>query len=68
MESHPCKKHRGVGSRTLTPASSLEPPASPAKGDESLRDEESRKRPVRVIWDMPCPPYERADAPESTGS
>jgi hypothetical protein len=36
--------------------------------EESLRDEESRRRPVRVIWDMPCPPYERADPPESTGS
>jgi hypothetical protein len=33
--------------------------------DEELRDEKA-KRPVRIVWDMPAPPYERDNPPEDT--
>jgi hypothetical protein len=34
--------------------------------EKSLRDEVRKKQPPRIIWDMPCPPYEREDPAQNT--
>jgi hypothetical protein len=33
--------------------------------DEELRDKQAQ-RPVKIVWDMPAPPYERDNPPEDT--